>query len=172
MTITEDRAAGNEESLPAPPRDRPRPRGRRWLTGAVVFLVAVAAIGVMAGNEVQANTRFDQARRSLESVDARTSAVDSRLAAARADLATLDGQVSADSAVLAADTTTLDGALVALAESRQDVTSQSAVIGSLQACLGGVEKALNALSLADQKDAVAALQAVATACTVAVSAGA
>ncbi len=138
----------------------------------VVFVVAVATIGIMVGNEIQANTRFDQARRSLASVDTRTSLVDARLAAARSDLATLESQVTADSAVLAADTSTLDGALVALAESRQDVTSQSAVIGNLQTCLGGVEKALNALSLADQKDAVAALRAVATACTAAVSADA
>jgi uncharacterized protein HemX len=171
MTITEVRETGSDESRPVPPGARPRAGRRRWMAVALLLLVAAAAIGVMAGNEVQANSRFDQAHRSLVATRAGTGVVDARLAAARADLATLDGQVSADSAVLAADTSTLDSALVELAESRESVANQSTAIGDLHTCLGGVEKALNALSLNDQAHAVAALQAVATACTAAVGNG-
>ena len=165
MTITEVRATGSDESLGVPSRVGSRARRRRWIAGALLVLVVAVAVAVMAGNEVQANSRFDQAHRSLDAVQARTVGVDARLIAARADLAAVDGQVTTDSAVLATDTSNLDSALVALAQSRESVATQSTSIGSLQTCLGGVEKALNALSIRDQKHAVAALQAVASACT-------
>ena len=125
-----------------------------------------------SGNEVQANTRFDRAHRTLDGVRSRTVAVDRDLVTARADLTTLDGQVTQDSAVLATDTSRLDTALVALTESREDDANQSTAITNLQTCLGGVEKALNALSVGDQPSAVAALEAVATPCSSAVTASA
>jgi hypothetical protein len=172
MTITEARATGSDETRPVPRRAPIGSRRRRWIAGTLAVLVAAAAVGIMAGNEVQANSRFDQAHRRLDSLHARTVVVDARLVAARADLAALNNQVAADTAVLAADTAKLDSALAALAQSRQSVASQSASIGNLQTCLGGVEEALNALSVGDQNHAVAALRAVASACTSAVGAGA
>lgn len=172
MTITEVRATGSDESRAVLRQPGARSRWRRWVAGTLVLLAVAAAVGVMAGNEVQANTRFDRAHRALDSAHAQTVVVDAHLAAARADLAALNSQVAADSAVLTTDTAKLDGALAVLAQSQQSVATQSASIGSLHTCLGGVEEALNALSLGDQKHAVAALRAVASACTAAVGTGA
>ncbi len=137
-----------------------------------MFVVVAASLAIMIGNEVQANTRYDRAHRALDVTEARTAAVDRDLVTARADLTDLQGQVTQDSAVLSSDTTKLDSALVALTDSRASDASQSTAIGSLQTCLSGVEQATNALSLGDQAHAVAALDAVATACSSAVDADA
>ncbi len=171
MATTEVRATGNDE--PRAARRPPGGRGRRrWVLGILAFVVLAAAVGIATGNEVQANTRFDRAHRTLDGVRSRTVAVDRDLVTARADLTTLDGQVTQDSAVLATDTSRLDTALVALTESREDDANQTTAITNLQTCLGGVEKALNALSVGDQPSAVAALEAVATPCSSAVTASA
>ena len=44
------------------------------------------------------------------------------------------------------------------------MTQQKAQIGSLQTCLGGVERALNALSVGGQDHAIEELQAVTSSC--------
>jgi chromosome segregation ATPase len=134
-----------------------------------VFVVLAAALGYLVGNEVQANTQFDRAHRSLDITRARIDGVDGQLATVRSQLTDLQGQVTQDSATLAADTTKLNGAKVALANSQANNSRQSTVISNLHTCLGGVEEALNALSVGDQSHAVAALDAVAASCESAVA---
>jgi hypothetical protein len=136
----------------------------------VAVAVLAAAFGYLAGNEAQANTQFDQAHRSLTTTRGHIDTVLSELARVRRALAAVDDQVTADSTALARDTSQLQGVKKALAGAQVDVTHQTSTIGDLQTCLGGVEQALNALAVADQNQAIDALDAVSTSCAQAVAA--
>jgi hypothetical protein len=81
----------------------------------------------------------------------------------------VNSQVTVDSKALAQDTTQLQGVKQALVKAQVDVTSQTSTIGDLHTCLGGVEQALNALAVADQNHAIAALNAVSANCAKAVA---
>jgi hypothetical protein len=54
-----------------------------------------------------------------------------------------------------------------LSAAQAHVTQQASLITSLQACLVGVEQALNELAVGNQASAIAALNAVSTSCTAA-----
>jgi septal ring factor EnvC (AmiA/AmiB activator) len=168
MTTTDVRVADDIDPAGEQP-DRHRRYGRSALVVVLVVLL-VSALGYLVGNEVQANTQFDQAHRSLDVTRGRIHGVDADLTAVRRQLAGLQGQVKQDTAALAADTAKLNGVKVALANSQANVSRQNSAIGSLYTCLGGVEEALNALSLGDQKHGLAALDAVAASCRSAESA--
>ena len=171
MTTTEVRAAGDALEVVD---NRPERRRRRWRAALIAVLVVAlaSALGYLVGNEVQSNTQFDQAHRSLDVTRGRIHGVDADLAAVQQQLAGLRGQVTQDSAALAADTAKLNGVKVALANSQANVSRQNSAIGSLYTCLGGVEQALNALSLGDQAHGLAALDAVASSCRAAEAADA
>lgn len=139
-----------------------------WL--AVLSLLAVAIVGV-AENEVRTNRAFDQAHQSLGSTKSQIAHAVSDLTGVRQQLATTDMQVGADSSALERDSAELKGAEGVLAQTRAHVLQQAETIDSLNACLAGVEKALNALSVADQTDAVSALNAVSSKCEDATGSG-
>ena len=173
MTTTEVRVAGDAPIASDAACDAvPERRRHHRRTALILLLVVVLAtgLGYLVGNEVQANTQFDQAHRSLDLTRGRIHGVDAHLAAVQRQLAGLRGQVTQDSATLATDTATLNGVKAALERSQATVGRQNAASGSLHTCLGGVEEALNALSLGDQKHALAALGAVAPSCRAAESA--
>ena len=171
MTTTDVREAGGDLDVSeAPLEQRGHHRGRRWILAAVAFVVLAGALGYLVGNEVQANTQFDQAHHSLDVTRIRIARVDVQLASVRRQLTGLQGQVTQDSATLAADTNKLNSAKVALADAEANNSRQNAVITDLDTCLGGVEEALNALSVGDQSHAVAALDAVSASCDSAVAA--
>ena len=172
MTTTEVRGAG--AALPVVDTVPERPRRRHWRTALIALLAVVlaSALGYLVGNEVQANTQFDQAHRSLDLTRGRIHGVDVDLAAVQRQLAGMRGQVTQDSATLAADTAKLNSVKATLESSQANVSRQSAAIGSLHTCLGGVEEALNALSLGDQRHGLAALNAVASSCRAAEAADA
>ena len=145
-------------------------RPRRWATAALAVAVLAAAFGYLAGNEVQANTQFDQTHRSLTATRDRIETVSSQLTTVRHDLDALNGQVTVDSTALARDRSQLQGVRRALTDAHLDVVHQTSTIGDLHFCLGGVEQALNALAVSDPDQAIDALNAVSTSCAQAVAA--
>jgi hypothetical protein len=163
MTTTEVRAAGDVLEVPDPGPERRR-HHRRVALLAVLGVLLASALGYLVGNEIQANTQFDQAHHGLDVTRGRIHRIDADLTAVQHQLAGLRGQVTQDSATLAADTAKLNGVKAALANSQATVSRQNAAIGSLHTCLGGVEEAVNALSLGDQSHGLAALDAVAPSC--------
>ena len=170
MSTTEVREAGSNPDGLVDRRPR-RNRLRTWIAIVATFAIFSGALGYVTGNEVQANTQFDQTHRTLDATRLRITTVGHDLAVVRHDLDVVNGQVAVDSTTLANDTTKLDGARTALADAQANVSKQSSAIGSLHTCLGGVEQALNALALGDENRAVRALNAVAGSCTSAVAAG-
>ena len=122
MTTTDVREAGGDLDVSeAPLEQRGHHRGRRWILAAVAFVVLAGALGYLVGNEVQANTQFDQAHHSLDVTRIRIARVDVQLASVRRQLTGLQGQVTQDSATLAADTNKLNSAKVALADAEANV---------------------------------------------------
>jgi hypothetical protein len=83
------------------------------------------------------------------------------------DLSVLKTQVGSDTTALSQDSAQLLGAQTSLSAARAHVTQQDSLIGSLQACLVGVEQALNELAVGKQASAIAALNAVSTSCSAA-----
>ncbi|MGD0392858.1 MAG: hypothetical protein ABSC41_09450 [Acidimicrobiales bacterium] len=145
-------------------------RRRRWAIAALAVAVLAAAFGYLAGNEVQANTQFDQTHRSLAATQGRTHTVLSELSTVRRQLDALNGQVTVDSTALARDASQLQGVRKALTDAQVDVVHQTSTIGDLRICLGGVEQALNALAVADPDQAIDALDTVSSSCAQAVAA--
>jgi hypothetical protein len=127
-------------------------------------------MGYLVGNEVQANTQFEQAHRSVDLTRHRTDVVLGDLASVRRDLQVVSGRVDRTTAALASDTTQLRGVQATLARTQANVSRQGMAIDDLESCLGGVEQALNALSVGDQGRAIAALNVVSKSCQSAVAA--
>jgi hypothetical protein len=152
------------------PREIPRRRRRRRWGVALVALAAFAgALGYVVGNEVQANTQFDQTHHSLDVTRRHIEATLADLATVRRELDVVKDQVGAASTALAQDTAQLQGVEKALAGAQANVIHQTSTISDLNVCLGGVEQALNALAVADQAHAINALNAVAASCASAVT---
>jgi len=169
MTTIED-----QETVGSPdhPVDRAARQNRPWRWVAIVgaFALFAGTLGYVTGNEVQANTQFDRTHHLLDATRLQIAAVAHALTVVRHDLDGVNGQVAVDSTTLANDTTKLDGATTALATSQANVSQQTSATVNLQTCLGGVERALNALALGDPNRAVGALNAVAGSCGSAVAA--
>ena len=163
-------ASVEPETRPLGPREAPRPRRRRkWAVAVVAFAVFAGALAFVVGNEVQANTEFDQTHHSLDVTRSHLDATVADLATVRRELDVVKDQVGAASTALAQDTAQLQGVQKALAGAQANVTHQTSTISDLNICLGGVEQALNALAVADQAHAIDALNAVATSCANAVA---
>jgi chromosome segregation ATPase len=96
-------------------------------------------------------------------------AVVAEMSTLRRDLQTVNGRIDQSTTALAQDKTQLRGVEAALSKSQADMARQGSSITDLQNCLGGVEEALNALSVGDQASAVAALNAVSASCNEAVA---
>ncbi len=130
----------------------------------------VGALGFVGVNEVHANTRFDQVHLSVDATHRQFDVVLADLIKIRGNLHVVDGQVGVDEKSLTWDSTELQGLESALAGARTNVWDNTSAIGGLQACLDGVEQALNALSVNAQDTAVSALNAVSTSCANALAA--
>ena len=156
-------------------RDRPQSqpglsRRARWVVGLTVGALFAATLGYLVADQVRAHDRFDQAHTALGVTNHRTSTVSAHLAGLRRDLAVLITQVGNDATALRQDASELTGAQSALVSAQVHVSQQATLIGSLQTCLGGVERALNALSVDRQPRAITALEAVSKSCSAASSA--
>jgi hypothetical protein len=137
---------------------------RWWMVGLALFALSAGLFGYLAGNEVQVNTQFDQAHASLDTAQHRFSVTLSNLATVRRDLHVIDGGIADDTTALTDDSSEIKGLQAALDQAQAMVSSQGVAIGDLQTCLGGVQKAVNALSVGDQNDGISALDAVSGPC--------
>jgi hypothetical protein len=155
------------ESVSRPVQKR-RPR---IVLAVAAVLVVVAALGFVLGNERQANTQFTQAHDALVQSKGRTAAVEVQLRAARRDLEVLKLQITSSGSALAADTASLQSVQTALVQAQADSSNNGSYIANLQTCQGGVQQALNALSVGDQHHALSALQSVSSACQIATASG-
>ena len=157
---------------PSPRRAKPQQRAHPWawaVTLASVAFVAGAA-GYLLHDAARANHRYDGARTALSTTRLHTAVVSQELAQARTDLGLLTRRVGSDTAALAEDTSALQGARAELDAAQAHASQQATLLSSLHACLDGVEQALNALAVANQTSAIAALDAVSQSCSAAVAA--
>jgi chromosome segregation ATPase len=129
-----------------------------------------SALGYLLEDAAHANHAYDRARASLSTTRHHTTVVSRELAESRTDLALLTRQVGNDTTALSQDTSALQGARAALSSAESQVSQQATLLTSLNTCLGGVEQALNALSVGSQPSAVAALDSVSQSCSAAVAA--
>ncbi len=164
-----------DEHTPDTPVEEGPPdvRRRPWALVAAVCAGVVAfalTVGFVTNDEIAANTRFDQAHRSLDATRGQLGHVRSDLATVRADLNGIDRQVALDTTTLSQDVSQLQGVEAALVGARASVSNQTKAMDDLRTCLGGVEQGLNALSVGDRVHAVNALSAVSTDCTAAYAA--
>jgi small-conductance mechanosensitive channel len=134
------------------------------VTASVLF---AAMLGSLAADQVAARQHFDRTHAALDVTQRRTHTVAAHLAELSRDLSLLRTQVGSDSTALTQDSAQLLGAQTSLSAAQAHVTRQASLITSLQTCLVGVERALNALAVGDQPDAIAALNAVSASCTAA-----
>jgi hypothetical protein len=155
----------------SPLRPARRAHKRRWLVLPLAFLAVAGLIACVIGNEVQANNRFDAVHKSVVDTQFGVKLVTAALVGVRQQLAVVDNRVGSDSTALAQDAAELKSAQTALTNAQTHVSQQTATIGALQTCLGGVEQALTALAVQDQKHAISALTSVSSSCQEATGTG-
>ena len=142
----------------------PTGQRRSWLVGFVAFAVFAAGLGYLVGNQVQSNTQFDRTHGSLTFTQHDSGVVQAALTSVRRNLRAVDHQVNQSAASLSSDTAQLHQVQTALTQAQANVSNQGSDITALKSCLGGVEQALNALSVDDEQTAVDALTAVSSSC--------
>jgi hypothetical protein len=165
------RSVLEDERRPFMREQRPRrarlSRRGRWTVGIVVGAFFAAALGYLIDDQVRAHDQFEQARTSLGDTRHQTDTVSSQLTELRHNLGLLTTQVGNDSTALSQDASQLKGAETALATDEAHVSQQASQITSLHTCLGGVERALNALSVGKESRAITALNSVTSSCSAA-----
>ncbi len=134
------------------------PRGRtwrltrrgRWVIGVASCSVLVAVVGYLVADQIEQREQFDHSHAALTGTQHRILAVSAQLAGLEHELLVLTDQVGSDTTTFDQATSQLKGAQTALEAAQANLTQQASLITSLQACLGGVEPALNALSVNNQ----------------------
>jgi chromosome segregation ATPase len=163
-----------DEGRPVAPGVRVRRRHIlrvKWVAAAAFAVVFGCALAYLVNDEAQANARYDRSRASLRVTRGNVATATEQLAVARRELALVTAQVGSASTALNQDDSQLQAAQSALSAALAHVSHQTTQIGALHKCLGGVEQALNALAVNQQRKAILALSAVATSCTQATSGG-
>ena len=155
------------ESTREPPQVRlpPVTRHHRWVSAITLLALFAVASGYATGNEVQANTQFDQTHASLVITERRLRAVLTELSTVRHQLDAVTVEVFLTAQTLAQDSSALDSAKAALASAQVDLSHQTTTIADLTTCLDGVQQAVNALAVADVTPAITALNAVSANCS-------
>jgi hypothetical protein len=151
---------------PRPPR-RTYSRRTRWLVGVAAASLFLATVGYLVADQVAARQQFDRAQTALGITLHHTAVVTTQLGELRRELNVLTTEVGNDTTALDQDQSQLRGAQTALTAAQAHVSQQVSQIGSLHTCLGGVEKALNALAVANQARALALLSSVSSSCSTA-----
>ena len=165
LDLTEERAV-RLEALPRAFRRR-----RRRVVLAALPLAALAALMFVLGNERQATTQFEQAHDALVQTKGQIAATEVQLTAVRKDLQFLKVQINTSETALSSDSALLQSVRTALVQAQKDAVDKSSYIANLKTCQGGVQQALNALSVGDENHAVSALNGVSTACQSAAASG-
>jgi hypothetical protein len=164
-----DAPARAERNDTVQPRS-PSPRRRLWILPAGLLIITGTGLGLLVHDVKQTNARFDRTHQILNTTVARLQLERSDQAALQKDVNALESQATDASSSLSQETSQLQSVLASLAHVQTDVSQQGSSIVGLQDCLGGVEQALNALSVGDQRSAITALDAVTTSCESAVAA--
>jgi hypothetical protein len=134
----------------------------------VLVLLAVAvALGLLVTDQIDQRQQFDRTQTSLHLTRRHVTNVSAQLSSVQRQLAVLSAQVGNDTTAAAQDASQLKGAQSALTAALAHVTQQTSLIGSLQTCLAGVERALNALAVGKIGRAASALNAVSSSCSAA-----
>jgi hypothetical protein len=172
---TEELVAGNFASGPLPPRRAGRWRlrlsRRACLVGGLLVTTAVlVAVGLLVLDQIDQRQQFDRTQAALHLTRQHVASVSEQLSAVRRQLKLVSTQVGNDTTAAAQDASQLKGARSALTAAEAHVTQQVSLIGSLQTCLGGVERALNALAVGKIGRAASALAAVSSSCSAAAAA--
>jgi hypothetical protein len=142
-------------------------RRTRWVVGVSAITLFVAASGWLIADQVTQRDDYDRAHASLVTTQQRTDTASARLEVLRSDLRVLKTQLGSDTTALNQDSSQLLGARTSLSAAQTHVGEQASLITSLQTCLGGVEQALNQLSVGKQPGAIAALNSVSSSCATA-----
>jgi hypothetical protein len=156
--------AGERPFGPIAPAKQSSGTRRTWLVGLVLGALFVGLLGYLVGNQVQVDTQFDQAHATVDTTRHDFAVVLSSLATVRLDLLGINGQVGDENTALAKDTAQLKVMQAALMQAQTAESQQGSAISDLRTCLGGVEQALNALSVGDQNESLDQLDAVSTPC--------
>ena len=145
-------------------------RRSRLVGGVLVVTAVVVAVGLLVADQIDQRQQFDRTQASLHLTRQHVASVSVQLSAVRRQLHLVSTQVGNDTTAAAQDASELKGAQSALMAAEAHVTQQVSLIGSLQTCLGGVERALNALAVGKIGRAASALDAVSSGCSVAAAA--
>ena len=144
---------------------------RARLVGGVLVVTAVAVVvGFLVADQIDQRQQFDRTQASLHLTRQNEASVSAQLSAVRRQLELVFIEVGNDITADSQDASQLKGAQSALTAAETNVTQQVSLIGSLQTCLGGVERALNALAVGKIGRAASALDAVSSSCTAAAAA--
>jgi hypothetical protein len=150
-----------------PPARLRRPAWVRWAVALAAGALFVAALGYLIPNQLRARDDERTAQAALTVTKQQTRATSAELAEISRDLSVLKTQVGSDTTALNQDAAQLLGAQTSLSAAQTHVSQQATLITSMQACLVGVEQALNQLAIGKQAGAIAALNAVASSCATA-----
>jgi hypothetical protein len=151
-------------------RARPLTRRGRWVIVIASCTVLAAVVGYLVTDQVQQRDQFNHSRAALSGDRAHISAVSAQLASVQHNLVVLTHQLGNDTTAFDQDASQLKAAQTALSAAQAHVTQQATLITSLQTCLGGVERALNALAVDHRSRAFALLESVSSSCTTAAAA--
>jgi len=146
---------------PVPPRSVRR--WRRWRL-PLLYALALALLVTVLFVAVDTRARIHRTDTDLTSVRAQLRQTIGRAHRAQAGLVTVTAQSSAAASTLATETSELAAAEAQLESAEANVFTNGVSINSLDACLAGVEQALNQISLNDQSGAATTLDGVAAAC--------
>jgi uncharacterized protein YukE len=132
-------------------------------------MVAVVALVVLAGSflvtsDVSARSGIRTDAQSLASADHRLAGVGNQLAAAQRRLAGARTWQATVTRTFDAAQSTLSSTQTELAQAQAGIHSQGVDVGKLDACLSGVEQALNQIAVGQTSGGLASLKASSSSC--------
>jgi hypothetical protein len=150
-------------------RDRRRARSR-WQPVLVYVLGPLILVTATVAGIVD-HARLQRTDTSLAAVRTELHRTLTTVSATKARLATVTGQAGAAGTALAAASNQLTTVQAELASAETGVRLDGVSISELDACLSGVDRALNEISLGDQSGAAGSLRQVASTCQAAEPSG-
>lgn len=142
-------------------------RPTRWpkrLVAVLAGVVVLSLLGAGVASDLAVRSQLRQARASLGVERVRLASTLHELATVQSKLATTSTQRGTLQVALELATWQLSGAKTNLATATTNLSAQQSAITALDTCLGGVERALNQISVGNQSGAVTSLSAVAASC--------
>ena len=142
------------------------PRRSPWRLVATVAAVVLAVVAgsFLVANDLSARSGIRAAAQSAASADHRLAQARRELAAAQRRLAGAQSWQAALTRTFDATQSTLSTTQAELAEAQAGLHSQGVDIGALDACLSGVEQALNQIAVGQTAGGLASLKASSSSC--------